>query len=787
MKDARGDVALRRQGAEPAQPRPELLAEAGGRRRGPPDPERHRPGRRRRVHADRLGLRGAPPRGQPDQALPAALQRPAQGRQELPVHQDHPGRRLPADRADPQAAGRRQPLLRAVRLGDERRRVDEPDPAAVPVPDLHDRHPGGQAGPPAAVPAVPHQALPGPVHRGDLEGRLPRRHRAGRAVPRGPPGDARQGARRRDGRRRRADRVRAGGGPARQDPGHRADDGEPEDGRLRPDRARPRRPRPAGQPGGRPAVRRPRRQARSAATSSCSTPPATRPTTRSSRGFLEQYYARATSIPPQVLVPACPARTTRRPRGVPRRPARRPGPPARPAARREARAAWRSPPATRPRRSPASRPAGWPTRARRSAPCEELADALGLADPPTADRVLRHQQLPGRPVGRAAWSSSRTASRGPASTAASGSRRSRAPNDFASHQEVLRRRFRRAKAGEEGSEEELRWRLPDLVIVDGGKGQVSAAAEVLDELGLARPAAGRPGQGARGAVPARPLRADPPAADVAGALPRPAPARRGPPLRDHLPPRPAGEGVGPVRLRRPARGRSEAARGRCCACSARPSGSARRRSSRSPRCPGSARPWPADQGRPRRPDRPRRPVRARSTGISPPRCVDSFPSSSSSSASSRSSSTSGRGSSCPTLGDPNGRPARSSRRSSASTSRAASGSSTRPCRSTASRPTPAAMSTIRDIIERRVNSTGVVRAGRRRPRAATGSSSSCRARRTARRSSASSARPASSTFVPLPPDTYGTPAHDRRPDRASSTASRCPTIRASCRCSAATS
>ena len=57
-------------------------------------------------------------------------------------------------------------------------------------------------------------------------------------------------------------------------------------------------------------------------------------------------------------------------------------------------------------------------------------------------------------------------------------------NDFASHQEVLRRRFRRALAPEEGAAEQLRWRLPDLVIIDGGKGQVSAAREVLDELGL---------------------------------------------------------------------------------------------------------------------------------------------------------------------------------------------------------------------------------------------------------------------------------------------------------------
>src|SRR4051794_17092062 len=57
-------------------------------------------------------------------------------------------------------------------------------------------------------------------------------------------------------------------------------------------------------------------------------------------------------------------------------------------------------------------------------------------------------------------------------------------NDFASHQEVLRRRFRRVKAGEEGIEEERRWAMPDLVIIDGGRGQVSAAKEVLDELGL---------------------------------------------------------------------------------------------------------------------------------------------------------------------------------------------------------------------------------------------------------------------------------------------------------------
>jgi excinuclease ABC subunit C len=58
------------------------------------------------------------------------------------------------------------------------------------------------------------------------------------------------------------------------------------------------------------------------------------------------------------------------------------------------------------------------------------------------------------------------------------------PNDFASHQEVLRRRFRTVRTGEEGTAEERRWAMPDLVVLDGGKGQVSAGKEALDELGL---------------------------------------------------------------------------------------------------------------------------------------------------------------------------------------------------------------------------------------------------------------------------------------------------------------
>jgi excinuclease ABC subunit C len=58
------------------------------------------------------------------------------------------------------------------------------------------------------------------------------------------------------------------------------------------------------------------------------------------------------------------------------------------------------------------------------------------------------------------------------------------PDDYASHREVLRRRFYRALEAEEGVAEELRWRLPDLVVIDGGLGQVNAARGVIDDLGL---------------------------------------------------------------------------------------------------------------------------------------------------------------------------------------------------------------------------------------------------------------------------------------------------------------
>ncbi|HET9614714.1 MAG TPA: excinuclease ABC subunit UvrC [Candidatus Limnocylindrales bacterium] len=114
---------------------------------------------------------------------------------------------------------------------------------------------------------------------------------------------------------------------------------------------------------------------------------------------------------------------------------------------------------------------------------EELADALGLAGPPMRIECYDISNVQGSDsVG-----SMVVFEEGRPRTGEYRRFKIRTvlgPNDFASHQEVLRRRFRRAKAGDEGAEEALRWAMPDLVIIDGGKGQVSAAKEVLDELGL---------------------------------------------------------------------------------------------------------------------------------------------------------------------------------------------------------------------------------------------------------------------------------------------------------------
>jgi excinuclease ABC subunit C len=62
-------------------------------------------------------------------------------------------------------------------------------------------------------------------------------------------------------------------------------------------------------------------------------------------------------------------------------------------------------------------------------------------------------------------------------------------DDYASMQEVLRRRFRRVLAKDEnqavGKKPDASFSvMPDAILIDGGKGQLNAATEVLSEYGL---------------------------------------------------------------------------------------------------------------------------------------------------------------------------------------------------------------------------------------------------------------------------------------------------------------
>ena len=146
-------------------------------------------------------------------------------------------------------------------------------------------------------------------------------------------------------------------------------------------------------------------------------------------------------------------------------------------------------------------------------------------------------------------------------------------DDFASMEEVLTRRFRRYLAASATKARAAGKRFaypPNLLLVDGGKGQLGVAVRVLEELGLedicgrvaSRSGSRRctvPGQSRAGAHPAR----------LRGALPAAAGARRGAPLRDHVPPPAAGQEDDEVGARRRARARADPARRGCSRSSAR--------------------------------------------------------------------------------------------------------------------------------------------------------------------------------------------------------------------------
>ena len=65
------------------------------------------------------------------------------------------------------------------------------------------------------------------------------------------------------------------------------------------------------------------------------------------------------------------------------------------------------------------------------------------------------------------------------------------PDDYASMQEMLTRRFQRGLDERESGQQDGKFnRFPDLILMDGGKGQVHVACQVLEELKLSIPVCG---------------------------------------------------------------------------------------------------------------------------------------------------------------------------------------------------------------------------------------------------------------------------------------------------------
>jgi excinuclease ABC subunit C len=198
--------------------------------------------------------------------------------------------------------------------------------------------------------------------------------------------------------------------------------------------------------------------------------------------FLEQYYPRATSVPREVLVPVRAAEADDLETYL--------------SARRGVRVGVRVPRrggkralldlATRNAVDALAREhARWlADEGKTLTALEELATALGLAGPPMRIECYDISTFQGRET----VGSMVVFEEGRPRTGEYRRFRVRTvvdrTDDFASHREVLSRRFRAAKPGEEGTAEADRWAMPDLVVVDGGKGQVSAALEALTAAGL---------------------------------------------------------------------------------------------------------------------------------------------------------------------------------------------------------------------------------------------------------------------------------------------------------------
>ena len=129
-----------------------------------------------------------------------------------------------------------------------------------------------------------------------------------------------------------------------------------------------------------------------------------------------------------------------------------------------------------PVRAAAAAPGGGARGAARGAQPREPADP---------DRVLRHLQHPGRVAGRL---DGRLPGRGAEEGPLPQVRRPRleGPDDFAAIEEVVSRRFARLADGTADDYDESFAATPNLVVIDGGKGQLSAALAAMQAYDLPR-------------------------------------------------------------------------------------------------------------------------------------------------------------------------------------------------------------------------------------------------------------------------------------------------------------
>ncbi len=133
------------------------------------------------------------------------------------------------------------------------------------------------------------------------------------------------------------------------------------------------------------------------------------------------------------------------------------------------------------------------------------------------------------------------------------------PDDFAAMEEVLGRRMRQFERQLDVSPHDKEYdpsfaALPNVIVIDGGKGQLSAGLRALQPFRDARRARHLAGQADRGGVHSRARGAAAARPRHAGAPAAPARPRRGPPLRHHPPPHPPRPGHDGVDPRRAARG-----------------------------------------------------------------------------------------------------------------------------------------------------------------------------------------------------------------------------------------